>query len=460
MPQRPESASLDPVTNSLWLASVRSQYGDATDWLLAGNLFDVYHSPWFRGLLGLLAFNVVLAAVQTGTAQAPLSPDVDDVAPGFACLRTPQEDPAAWSQRLHSTLLSMGYSVQCPGDNLLWVHRFTRNSLPLLCGTILLLVGLAVSERTSWWESNLALRPGQSLPIGHGTGATLRVDSVDAGRNQSASAGAVDPTLITITPPDQEPQTLRLQTSRPALHQNIWFYQTLSAPALGVQARDSSGQPLTLQTSDGDEGQFTELYLRFREEDSPRYMVVLDLSSVSPSGRSFEQKGNEKWVWVPARDVTLRLTYLFSPSSSTLDVLTLQAFRGTETSPYYQATIQAAAHIEIDGDYYSFRPERYVVIRYGQDWGWPLIFVGLAMLAAGWVLLAWRTPMRFWMLLQPDADRLTVRFIPATPANIVEPSSGHAVQVLATALELIPMEEPRDDGSAGSGRSSNDPQQP
>ena len=59
--QAPSQATRDSAVYAQWLASAQGRYGNWFDFLNTMGLFDVYGSWWFRSLLALLAFGLIIS---------------------------------------------------------------------------------------------------------------------------------------------------------------------------------------------------------------------------------------------------------------------------------------------------------------------------------------------------------------------------------------------------------------
>ena len=184
----------------------------------------------------------------------------------------------------------------------------------------------------------------------------------------------------------------------PALYDGLLFYATSTEPALLVQGEDSTETSLPLQTPETGTTQFTQVALRFREqepEESPQYIVVLDLTGGRQVGRQFEQRANERYVIVPGRNLSLRLVYEPTPTQPAR--YRVEAYHGNDTTPFDQHELNAASAVEIAGDRYTFQPQRYAVIRFGQDYGLAVMLAGAVVTLLGILLSTWRRRRQIWV---------------------------------------------------------------
>lgn len=61
--QAPGAVLADPAARSRWLDIARVKYGLWTDVFYRTGMFNVFHSFWFRGLIALLALNIVVCSI-------------------------------------------------------------------------------------------------------------------------------------------------------------------------------------------------------------------------------------------------------------------------------------------------------------------------------------------------------------------------------------------------------------
>jgi len=418
VPQRPPEAVLDPMANNLWLTSLRERYHNASDWLVRLGLFDIHRSLWFRGLLGLLALNLMLGTVDfisprhLWRAGSPLGIRMPVGEPSLA------ESAEQSLERAKEILRGHRYRLLERADGkLIYADRFVLFPILVYLGLLLAITGLALSERTAWWEEGVTLRPGQVRLLGHGMALALRAESVEAIYDRTRGQMQSGHTELTFLRADHEAGRMILHNHAPSFYAGLIFYQTSTEPALLVRAQDAAGRDLALQTPETAATQFTEVALRFREEESPRYIVVLNLAPGSQLGRYFQQKGNEQYVLVPSRDLSLRLLYSPPASGEVTATFHVEAFRGAEMSPFYQHQFHSTETVEIASDRYTFKPQRYTVIKYGQDYGLPFIFAGAAMVLVGTFLSAWCPPRRLWLVAWFEDDKASFSLTTSVPTE-------------------------------------------
>ncbi len=398
VPQQPAATLADGAASAAWLSSVRGRFGAATDWMLHWGLFNLAHSLWLRGLLGLLAFNLVLGAIDL---LRPRQPSAVTAQQSQTLLTEPLEavQSAEFAEKLKATLHSRGYRVHEKGQRgRLYANRFVPYLVMVYAGMLVTITGLAISERVSWWEEGVNLRPGQVRPLGHGTALSVRAEVVPVGAGQTAGPSRGEYTNLTFLRQDREIGSAILRGTAPSCYAGLVFCSGEAEQALLVQAKDEGGLGLMLTTPETGVAQFAQVPLRFPKDDSPRYIVMLTPGS-PPGGRYFQQSANERYILVPARNLTLRLHYSapgLGTSRQVTPTFQVEAFRSAERTPFLVQEFSSTATIEIAGDHYVFTPTRYAVIKFGQDYGMLVLLAGGAVLLVGLALTAWRPKQRLW----------------------------------------------------------------
>jgi hypothetical protein len=388
-----------------------------------------------RGLLGLLAFNLLLASVDLvrphylRQTNGPVTRILSGVLP-------PAESTEQFADRVGQAARAQHLRVSRGRDGQPWhADRFALFPLLVYGGLLLVIGGSALSERTAWWENGVGMRPGQIRPLGHGTGLALRAEVVPSTPEDTQTTLPRDRTVFHVMKSDQEIGRLTLDRLAPSFCAGLLFYATSTEPALLVQAQDAAGRRMSLQMPESGTAQFAELALRFREPESQRYTVVIGLAPGSPLQRYFQQKGNEQYVLVSGRDLTLRLQYTPPSAGDPRPAFLVEAYRDAEAVPFFQQSFQGTSSIEIAGDRYVFTPHYYIVIKFGQDYGIALVLLGAIAVLAGVALSAWRPPRRAWLLTRVNESQVMVTI---TPQGALEQAAWleDLAQGLATELSL------------------------
>lgn len=441
LPQRPVEALADTAVDNLWRAAQRTRYGPAADWLVALGLSDVYRSLWLRGPLGLLALNLILAMIDLFHPRYRARAEAIEVG---RCSGEPEPLLARVTENLRRqryrvlTLagqepVSSGQIEAERGPQLVYADRFSSFLILAYLGLLAVLAGLWLSERTAWWEGQVSLRPGQVRPIGHGTGLALRADAIEAEYDRVSGRLRGGRTELTFLRASGPVGRENLYDHAPSLYAGILFYQMSTEPVLLVEARDSAGRTLPLQTPETGATQSSAVTLRFREQVGSRFLVSLNPQPTSPDEGAptdtqpqlpSAQQGNEGYVLVPGRDLSLRLLYVPPVPGEVTPTFQAEVFRGGERSPFQKFEFASAATVEIDGDWYLFQPQRHAVVRFGQDYALVLVLLGAALVLLGFALTAWRPLQRLWLTARSAQGevRLSLWTDPAPEAGAIAPA--------------------------------------
>jgi len=369
IPQIPATALADPAVGEIWLNALRQRYPAFVGWLFWLGLVDLRHAWWLRSAYGLLALNLSLRLVSlVWPSQA-----VDEQHPSLTLVHPdPEVEAEALCLGAAHTLRKLGFRVKASEDAALcFADRFSLPSILVLAGLLLAILGLVVSERTAWWERGIVLRPDQTRPLGHTTGLAVTGRVLDIAA--SLAAEPEEPVAeLTLLRAGRVEAAMRLNGHWPVAREWLLFSLSSIEPALLIRAQDSEGNGLGLQTPETGSTEYRELSLRFGEDDTPQYLVTLD----SSGARQFEQRGNERYVIVPSRGLTLRLVYRPAGTAQDMGSYSLEAFREGQATPFERTSIESAILIKIDGCHFIFEPRYEAVIDYGRDPGWVLAAIG------------------------------------------------------------------------------------
>jgi len=439
VPQRPVEALSDPAANNLWLNSLRERYGSTADWLLRLRVVDVLRSPWFRGLLGMLALSLTVRTMSFVRPSHLFPPE--DGSPTLSRADNPAST-ISFVQRAALGLRQNRFrTVPGSSESVLYADRFIWFPVLVHLGLLLALGGLALSERTAWWEHGFVLRPGQARPLGHGTAlaASAQLLQVPQGQQEQATE---EWTELALFQDGREIQRRILHHRLPTLEAGLLFFRTDSDAALLVSAQDATGQTLGLQTPETGATQYQEMALRFLEDESPRYIVALGLLPGSTLARQYQQRGNERYVLVPGRSLTLRLIYHPPDQTARRPRFDVEVFHADDTVPIYRDEFETSLSAEIDGLRLDLEPQRFAVLTFGQDYGLALGALGVVLTFVGVALSAWRPAQRLCIVAQTTHAAPQLHFRRATSwRNRAAPWFEDVVQSLAVAMDLIVQSE-------------------
>ena len=175
LPQVPPHIRSDPVGYQEWLSEVQARFKSWTTFLETLGAFHIYETLWFRFLLAVLAF-IILVSLGNGVMRLlrPLYAGQQDILSNAVqvtvlAVNAPvvQLVEGAWG----AITLRFGRTVrrECDGGMCLYGAQNAWASVSVLVtyvGLLLLLAGLAINGRWGWQQSGIRLLPGEPIFVG------------------------------------------------------------------------------------------------------------------------------------------------------------------------------------------------------------------------------------------------------------------------------------------------------
>lgn len=196
-PQAPDPIRLNPSAFDLWIEQKRAMYGPFTDAMRTMRLFEVYRSPWFTVLLGLLLVSV---AVCTANRFAPIWRSVRhpvrrvndryfETARNRAVVATPA-DPTVVEQVLRRARFRVETVAERDGTRYLFADKHAWAQLATFAShlsLILFIAGGLVSKLVGF-QTFIEIGEGSSQPVFPVIHANqmqvLNLDSIEGKDNQ------------------------------------------------------------------------------------------------------------------------------------------------------------------------------------------------------------------------------------------------------------------------------------
>jgi len=262
LPQMPLEVRTGASPLAEWLLGRREQFGSLTPWMQAMSLFDVAHSWWFRLLIATLGVSLSVAVLRRAPAVLGAS--------GRAVPRARRSPAGSRSQArlvrtigsslaeadargvVVRTLRSLGYRLEAAsavGEPA--VLRATRRrwarygSLAAHVGLLLVLCASVVGAVTGFRDNNVMLVEGSTLPIGHGTGLSLRNDGFTPSWRPEVDVAQDFTTLTTLLKggnPVVENHAVRVNA--PLRYNGVTVHQASFGPAVELRLTGADGAPL------------------------------------------------------------------------------------------------------------------------------------------------------------------------------------------------------------------------
>ena len=396
-PQVPSQATRDSAVYVQWLASAPGRYGNWFDFLNTMGLFDVYGSWWFRALLALLAFGLIISTAERVASLWPTmrQPGVKQGDEFFAdasrqavfSVDQPVEPlverlKAVLTRRLCRTLVEREEGMVYLYADRLWVEAAALLSH---VGLIVALAGVVVTGRLGWREDAVTLSPGQSYEIGHGLDAVLRFEKLELDAYPDGSLKDYR-TFVQIIEDDAEIEQI-IGVNRSFTYQGVSFYQISHGIAVAVKASDQDGQPLLLQSFAYGAEMAAVVSLPFWGHQSERHFAV------------------------PDQDIVFQLVSYQSLPDHGYDgpVFLVQAYQGSVIEPIYSGFIEKNSSLKVGGATYHLALDQYSVLRIVRAPATAVVVFGLLLTIVGHFLWLYWSPIRFWAAVSENDDGTTVK---------------------------------------------------
>jgi cytochrome c biogenesis protein len=395
-PQAPGQAPRDLAVYAQWLTSMRGRYGGWSDFLDTMGLFNVYGSWWFRALLALLAFSLIISTAERAASlwrtmrRARVEEGDDSLAEASKQAVLSIDQPveqlverlkATLTRRLCRTLIG-----RKEGTVYLYADRFWVEAAALLAqvGLIVILAGVVITGRLGWREDAVTLSPGQSYEIGHGLDAVLRFEKLELDTYPDGSPSYR--AHLRIVEDDAEVEQA-VEVNRPFTYRGVSFYQISHGMAVAVKARDQSDQPLPLQPFADGAGTTSVVSLPFWGHQSERHFAV------------------------PDQGIVFQLVFYQSLPDRGYDgpVFLVEAYKDGQMEPIYSGFVEKSGSLKVDGAVYDLALGQYSALRIVRDPAVAVIVLGLLLTVVGHFVWLYGSPIQFWAAVSEKDDRATVQ---------------------------------------------------
>ena len=398
LPQLPAAIAGDPAAAAAnrWLTTSASHYGSWGSLLRTAGVFDIARAAWFRLLLTVLAFHLLLNAAESAqtaypvlTQRWPLLPSSSGALQRGKTSLPPPLGAAA--DILQARLEARGAQVLRDAGSesetaaSLYAYRARPGVLGALLwsiGALSILLGLFVSQARGWRTAELLLVPGVETPVGHETHLSLRLD-----RGALPGAGA----QLLILDHQDRVTAQPFGPARPARLGTIFLHHTGDGPALVVEATDSRGRPVTVQSPAGGPSASDRSYLIFDRPQAERHLTIPDL------------------------DLALRVVAQGSPTPGEPSGEMSFAVEGYEVGtalPVIEALVGGdGATLSVRDGQIVLAAEQYSVLQAAHTPGVPWLLAGGLLVLVGVTLpLVWPT-LQVWAALTPSRRAVAVELL-------------------------------------------------
>jgi len=388
--QAPPGLKEDPQAYAGWLDTIRPRYGGWTTVLDALQLFAVFSSVWFKGIVVALVTSIMACSVNRfrglwRTAVHPrtrMSSIFYDRAPHGARLEVGAGPEAVLDsvraafrgRRFRIVIEPEGEVVHLYADRFRWAPFGT---LLAHLSLVLILVGALIGSSFGFRNPEFAVPVGSRVEVGNGTGLT--VEAVSFNDTYYPNGAPSDYASQLVLYRGNEPvarQTVRV--NEPLRYGDVTFYQSFFGAAAAIRIADPSGRTLF------DQG----VPLLWGTKDGKRRVGQVQL---------------------PDQGLTI---YVVGAASGEVDPeirpgqMQLEVYRtGGGSTPVATAIVSQGQPARLaDLDVTFARERQFTGLIVARDPGVPLVWGGALLLVAGLFLVFFFPNRRIWARLRRTAE--------------------------------------------------------
>jgi cytochrome c biogenesis protein len=262
--QAPSYATQSNTVFQQWLETVRPKYGLWTQVLGMSGLLNVFRSPLFALLLGLLSLNVIICTLDRwariwrvySRPVVPVEAAYFDNAKLNSTFRLKEKEPSAAAGRLVTALRRRGYRVRTsPGDGIvsLYGDRYAWSRFGTFfnhAGIVLIFVGGVVGGILGFRVPGFVIPEGSTKAVGYGTNLSVYVDSFGEESYQDGRPKDYWSDVI-LFDGDQEVVRRTIRVNDPLAYKldplglrEVRFHQASFGNAVSLSIVDDAGRPV------------------------------------------------------------------------------------------------------------------------------------------------------------------------------------------------------------------------
>jgi cytochrome c biogenesis protein len=418
--QVPPGIAADPAAKADWLAGVRPRYGPWTDLLDRLQLFSVFGSIWFRGLVAVLASGLMACMIQRapGLWRLATQPRVT-VGDGFfaharECDEIDVQGDAAdltarvvgvFRRRQYRVLVEDDGAVNFYGDRFRWAPF---GSLIGHLGIVVILAGAIVGSLFGFRDDRFMIAEGSTAAVPAAEGLSIMLVSFEDAFYTDTGAPADYASDLVLYQDGAQVGRHTVRVNDPLRYEELSFYQSFYGPAALMRVADADG---TVLYSDG---------------------VPLAWGSVDDGRRvgTFTTPARDMVVWI--LDTLGGDDPLVKPGQ-----VRVETYRASTGDPIDRMTIDQGVATEVSGLTFTFRRElQYTGLSVSRDPGAILVWIGSLLLIGGFTIGFLMPHRRVWgrLVLRSDGLGTLAVAIAGRPGQSVDRSFVDLVNHLRSAF--------------------------
>ncbi len=399
-PQVPSYMRSDLGSLGEWLSAVQVRFKGWTTFLDAAGAFHINDTLWFRAVLALSAFVLLISLGEQARSWH------SDPLPrrGETSFDLPSDDAVARVREAMQALVGHVHQEKTAEQIRLCAYRFPLTTLAptaVYVGLLCLLCGLAVDARWGWEQADVQLLPGAGVSLG-----PTREHQLELVETQPP---LLPPTVAIVRADGRQ---VYVHAGRPAqLGAYRYRLQGAGGPFLRVGARRKDGEPLTLYN----------YAVRPEPTDELAFTFVPDAPP---------EEADRLFIVAPD-NLVVRVRWSNPTATDEPPHFHLWVFSGQEPAGDAQVTpTEEEATVTVGNVEYVFNVSRYVILDVVHWPGWWLLAGGCTLTTLG--LLGAALHREAWAVVTVGKERATVRLMDR-PGIIGR--QGQLVQALRARIE-------------------------
>ncbi|HUS17024.1 MAG TPA: cytochrome c biogenesis protein ResB, partial [Chloroflexia bacterium] len=394
-----------------FLGRAQARFGDLAAPMDAVGLFDLYNSFWFRLLIILICYSIVVCTLNRwGPTLRLINPQTVRTTDTFLLglseraqfSRVPLP-PAAAADAVAAALRRSRYRVlrddttetyYLYADRDRWSKMVTFGSHAAL---VLLIITAAGLTQVGWREQSVFFAPNTPVAMGHGTDFTVRQNNFRIQYFPGSTDVQEYWCDLTITKNGQDVVHKTIRVNDPLRYENINFFLVQYQPVAHVAALDLAGAPVAMNKM-GEAGPITTtaelalepMLLSFQMQDDDR--LPMDLVQVKRPGKE---------------TITLQVSnYTSTPRGDDENpALFVRAFKGKDfANLLYNDFIPRQGPLvlpDVPDVRFTFAKETATIMEVAEDYGLTPIAFWFVIMTTGFALSMYITFVRCWARIMP-----------------------------------------------------------
>jgi cytochrome c biogenesis protein len=396
-----------------FLEAARGRYGDLAGPLYWAGFFDLYNSLWFRMIVVLVIFSIIMCTLNRwGPIMRLIRHPAVRVSEGFtdglsekAQFRAVPVDPDAAESALRLALKKGRYRVVAErgeGDTIhLYADRDRWSKLVTFvshAALVLLILVAAGMQPMGWREQSVFFYPGNEVNVGHGTDFSVRSDNFWIDYYPDGKAIKEYKNTLAVVEGGREVLTKTIIVNDPLRYKGVNFFLVSYQPVLYAKATGANGESLALRRM-GNTGLITD--------------TVATGESLIDFQFTNQDNLPQDLIQLPLKDhtLTLELTYYqdLKRAEGENPPVYVKGYVDKEFDKrIYDAFLPRTGALQLPGfeDYkFNFRKDTATILEVAQDPGLVLPSSLFLIMTAGFTLSLYTTFTRCWARITPNPER-------------------------------------------------------